>query len=182
VGPRCSRAEEAAAVRWAEERGCGSPMGLLGGDGAAKRRALRREVGKGLGPERGRGGGGGGGGVGTWGWGNPARATAERGLRWAAPVGTGGNSTSASTCTVVVGTRDQNGFVIFRYSENQFRIFSIGFTGNGIFQKRNRFSEFSIRIGVVFYRPFPSVTGFSRKLPDLCLKIFQNCVSEFFSM
>jgi hypothetical protein len=63
------------------------------------------------------------------------RDTAERGLRWAAPVGTGGNSTSASTCTVVVGTRDQNGFVIFRYSENRFRIFSIGFTGNGIFQK-----------------------------------------------
>jgi hypothetical protein len=53
VGPRCSRAEEAAAVRWAEERGCGSPMGLGGGDGAAKRRALRREVGKGLGPEGG---------------------------------------------------------------------------------------------------------------------------------
>lgn len=52
MGPGCSRAEEeekAAAVRWAEERGCGSPMGLGGGDGAAKRRALRREVGKGWG-------------------------------------------------------------------------------------------------------------------------------------
>jgi uncharacterized protein (DUF1919 family) len=33
----------------------------------------------------------------------------------------------------------------------------------------------------VFYRPFPSVTGFCRKLSDLCLEIFQNCVSNFFS-
>ena len=81
-------------------------------------------------------------------------------------------------------TRDENGFGIFRYSGNRFRNFSIGFTGNGIFRKRNRFSEFSIGIGigigVVFYRPFPSVTGFCRKLPDLCLGIFRNCVSEFF--
>jgi hypothetical protein len=35
---------------------------------------------------------------------------------------------------------------------------------------------------VVFYRPFPSVTGFCRKLPDLCLGIFRNCVSEFFGI
>jgi hypothetical protein len=34
---------------------------------------------------------------------------------------------------------------------------------------------------VVFYRPFPSVIGFCRKLPDLC-GIFQNCVSEFFGI
>jgi hypothetical protein len=33
-------------------------------------------------------------------------------------------------------------------------------------------------IGVVLYRPFLSVTGFCRKLPDLCLEIF----SEFSSM
>jgi hypothetical protein len=82
-------------------------------------------------------------------------------------------------------TRDENGFGIFRNSGNRFRNFSIGFTGNGIFRKRNRFSEFSIgvgiRIGVVFYRPFPSVTGICRKLPDLCLGIFRNYVSEFFS-
>jgi hypothetical protein len=39
----------------------------------------------------------------------------------------------------------------------------------------------SIGIDVVFYRPFPSVTGFCRKLPDLCLGIFRNCVSENFS-
>jgi hypothetical protein len=33
---------------------------------------------------------------------------------------------------------------------------------------------------VVFYRPFPSVAGICRKLPDLCLGVFRNCVSEFF--
>ena len=33
---------------------------------------------------------------------------------------------------------------------------------------------------MVFYRSFPSVTGFCRKLPDLCLGNFRNCVSEFF--
>jgi hypothetical protein len=75
-------------------------------------------------------------------------------------------------------------FGIFRNFGNRFRNFSIGFIGNGIFRKRNRFSEFSIGIGIVigmmFYRPFPSVTGFCRKLPDLCLGIFWNCVSEFF--
>jgi hypothetical protein len=75
---------------------------------------------------------------------------------------------------------------LFRYSRNRFQNFSIGFTGKGIFQKQNRFSEFSIRIGIrigaVFYRSFPSVTGFCRKLPDLCLGIFRNCVSEFSSM
>jgi hypothetical protein len=76
--------------------------------------------------------------------------------------------------------RDENGFGIFRYSGNRFRNFSVGFLGNGIFRKRNRFSEFSIGIGVVFYRPFPSVIGFCRKLLDLCLGIFRNCVSEFF--
>jgi hypothetical protein len=82
-------------------------------------------------------------------------------------------------------SRDENGFGIFRNSGNRFRNFSIGFTGNGIFRKRNRFSEFSIGIGIgiglLFYRPFPSVTGFCRKLPDLCLGNFRNCVSEFFS-
>jgi hypothetical protein len=76
-------------------------------------------------------------------------------------------------------------FGIFRNSGNRFRNFSIGFTGNGIFRKRNRFSEFPIRIGIgigmVFYRPFPSVIGFCRKLSDLCLGIFRNCVSDFFS-
>jgi hypothetical protein len=87
-----------------------------------------------------------------------------------------------STIPISHASRDENGFGIFRNSGNRFRNFSIGFIGNGIFRKRNRFSEFSIgiRIGVVFYRPFPSVTGFCRKLPDLCLGNFRNCVSEFF--
>jgi hypothetical protein len=83
---------------------------------------------------------------------------------------------------ITLVTRDENGFRIFRYSENRFRNFSIRFTGNSIFRKWNRFSEFSIGIGVVFYRPFPWVNGFCRKLPDLCLGIFRNCVSEFSSM
>jgi hypothetical protein len=74
--------------------------------------------------------------------------------------------------TVETMGRDENGFGIFRYSGNRFRKFSIGFTSNGIFRKRNRFSEFSIGIGLVFYRPFASVTGFCRKLPDLCLGFF----------
>jgi hypothetical protein len=86
----------------------------------------------------------------------------------------------------MAGSRHENGFGIFRYSGNRFRNFSIGFSGNDIFRKRNRFLEFSIGIGigigVVFYRPFSSVTGFSRKLPDLCLRIFRNCVSEFFGI
>ena len=74
----------------------------------------------------------------------------------------------------------------FGIPKTDIEFFSIGFTGNGIFRKRNRFSEFSIGIGigigVVFYRPFPSVTGFCRKLPDLCLRIFWNCVSDFFGI
>jgi hypothetical protein len=81
-----------------------------------------------------------------------------------------------------VTARDKNGFRIFRYSRNGFQNFSIGFTGNGIFRKRNRFSEFSIGIDVVLYRLFPLVTDFCLKLPDLCLKIFRNCVSEFFAI
>jgi hypothetical protein len=89
-----------------------------------------------------------------------------------------GQSAASAMC------RDEIGFRIFRNSGNRFRNFSIGFIGNGIFRKRNRFSEFSIGIGigigVVFYRPFPSVTGFCRKLSDLCLGNFRNCVSEFF--
>jgi hypothetical protein len=76
--------------------------------------------------------------------------------------------------------------IIGRDFGNRFRIFSIGFTGNGIFQKRNRFLEFSIGIGigigVIFYRPFPSVAGFCQKLPDLYLRIFRNCVLEFFGI
>jgi hypothetical protein len=92
----------------------------------------------------------------------------------------------ATTMGLWALNRDENGFGIFRNSGNRFRNFSIGFTGNGIFRKRNRFSEFfigiGIGIGVVFYRPFPSVTGICRKLPDLCLGIFRNYVSEFSSM
>jgi hypothetical protein len=40
--------------------------------------------------------------------------------------------------------RDENGFGIFRNSVNRFRNVLIGFIGNGIFRKQNRFSEFSI--------------------------------------
>jgi hypothetical protein len=89
----------------------------------------------------------------------------------------------SNRCLISVA-RDENGFEIFRNSGNRFRNFSIGFIGNGIFRKRNRFSEFSIGIGigidVVFYRPFPSVTGFRRKLPDLCLGIFRILSRNFF--
>jgi hypothetical protein len=69
-------------------------------------------------------------------------------------------------------TRDEIGFRNFRYSGYRFRNFPIGFTGNIIFRKQNRFSEFSIGIGVMFYRPFPSVTGFVGN--------YRICVSEFF--
>jgi hypothetical protein len=58
----------------------------------------------------------------------------------------------------------------FGIQETDFEMF-IEFTGNGIFRKRNRFSEFSIGIGVVFYRPFPSITGF--------VENYRICVSEF---
>jgi hypothetical protein len=79
-------------------------------------------------------------------------------------------------------TRDENCFGIFWYSGNQFQKFSIGFTGNDIFRKRNRFSEFSIGIGigigVVFYRPFPSITGFVGNYRICVSKFFWNCVSE----
>jgi hypothetical protein len=80
--------------------------------------------------------------------------------------------------------RDENSFGIFRYSGNRFRNFSIGFIGNGIFRKRNRFSEFSIGIGigigVVFYRPFPSVTGFVGNY-RICVSEFSGIVSLNFS-
>ena len=80
--------------------------------------------------------------------------------------------------------RDENGFRIFRYSGNRFRNFSIGFVDNGIFRKRNRFSEFSIGIGigigVVFYRPFPSVIGFVRNY-QISVSEFSGIVSRIFS-
>jgi hypothetical protein len=85
-----------------------------------------------------------------------------------------------------VNNRDENVFGTFQYSGNRFRNFSVGFIGNGIFRKQNRFSEFSIGIGigigVVFYRLFRSVTDFCRNFLDLCLRIFRNCVSEFFEI
>jgi hypothetical protein len=76
--------------------------------------------------------------------------------------------------------RDENGFGIFRYSGNRFRNFSIGFTGNGIFWKRNRFSEFFYRNrwGVLptisfGYRFLSKITGIvSRNFPELCLGTF----------
>jgi hypothetical protein len=68
----------------------------------------------------------------------------------------------------------------FGILETDFEIFRSDSLVTDFIRKRNRFSEFSIGIGVMFYRPFPSVTGFCRKLPDLCLENFRNCVSEFF--
>jgi hypothetical protein len=93
-------------------------------------------------------------------------------------------------------SRDENGFEIFRYSGNRFRNFSIGFTGNGIFQKRNQFLEFFIGIGrnrrgvlpiVSFgYWFLSEITVFAtRNFLELFLGIFRNCVldfSEFSSM
>jgi hypothetical protein len=78
--------------------------------------------------------------------------------------------------------RDENGFGIFRYSGNWFRNFSIGFIGNGIFRKRNRFSKTVSESTWCFTDRFlrlPFFVGNYRKLPDLCLGIFRNCVSEF---
>jgi hypothetical protein len=80
--------------------------------------------------------------------------------------------------------RDENGFGIFRNSRNQFRIFSIGFTGNGIFRKRDRFSEFSIGIGIgigmVFYR-FLRLSVFVGNY-RICVSEFSGIVSRnFFS-
>jgi hypothetical protein len=76
--------------------------------------------------------------------------------------------------------RDENGFGIFRYFENRFRIFSIRLTSNGIFRKQNWFLEFSIGIDVVFYRPFPSVTGFIRNY-RICVSEFSGILSQNFS-
>jgi hypothetical protein len=74
----------------------------------------------------------------------------------------------------------------FGIPETDFEIFRSDssvtvFFKNGI-DFRNFLSESVSVIGVVFYRPFPSVTGFCRKLPNLCLEIFRNCVSEFFGI
>jgi hypothetical protein len=48
---------------------------------------------------------------------------------------------SLSFGTRFMVARDENGFRIFRNFGNRFRIFSIGFVGNGIFRKRYRLSE-----------------------------------------
>jgi hypothetical protein len=117
---------------------------------------------------------------------DPSVAVAMDRRRWTCGATPAGDPTChPSSHGIAHASRDENDFRIFRNFRNRFRNFSIGFTGNGIFRKRNRFLEFSIRIGigigVVFYRPFPSVTDFCRKLPDLCLGIFRNFVSEFFS-
>jgi hypothetical protein len=107
------------------------------------------------------------------------------------------NNDTRELLKTIVTLRDENDFGIFRYSGNRFRNFSIGFTGNGIFRKRNRFSEFSIgRCGVLptvsFGLRLPVFVGnyricvsefsgiVSRNFPELCLGIFRNCVLEFF--
>jgi hypothetical protein len=74
-------------------------------------------------------------------------------------------------------TKDENSFKIFQNSKNHFRFFRLD-SSVWYFRKQNRLSEFcigtGIGIGVAFYRPFSSVTDFSRNLPDLDLRIFQN--------
>jgi hypothetical protein len=81
----------------------------------------------------------------------------------------------------------------FGISETVFEIFRSDSPVTVFFENGIGFRNFSIGIsigiGVVFYRLFPSVTGFCRKLPDLsrnfpklCLGIFWNYVSEFSSM
>jgi hypothetical protein len=84
--------------------------------------------------------------------------------------------------------KDKNGFRIFRYSGNRFRNFSVEFIGNGIFSKTESVLEifYRNRRGVLpivsfGYRFLSKITGFvSRNFPELCLRIFRNCVSEFF--
>jgi hypothetical protein len=76
-----------------------------------------------------------------------------------------------------LGMKTVSDFSVFRKPISKF---SIGLTSNGIFRKRNRLSEFSIGIGVVFYRPFPSVTGFVGNY-RICVLDFSEIVSRNFS-
>ena len=79
--------------------------------------------------------------------------------------------------------RDENGFGIFRNSENRFRFFSVGFIGIGIFRKRYRLSEFrfgiGIGIGTTFYRPFPLVTDFNQNFTGFSYRNFRKYQSTF---
>jgi hypothetical protein len=78
--------------------------------------------------------------------------------------------------------RDENGFGI---PETDFEIFRSDSPVTVFFKNGIRFRNFlsesvsEIRIGVVCYRSFP-FTDFCQKLPDLCLRFFRNCISEFF--
>jgi hypothetical protein len=78
--------------------------------------------------------------------------------------------------------RDENGFEIFWFFENRFRFFPTGFSGNGIFQNRNRFSEFyagiGIEIGTAFCRPFFPVTDFNRNFPNSSFGIFRKIAAQ----
>jgi hypothetical protein len=74
--------------------------------------------------------------------------------------------------------RDENGFEIFRFFENRFRFFPTGFSGNGIFQNRNRFSEFYAGIGTAFCRPFFPVTDFNRNFPNSSFGIFRKIAAQ----
>jgi hypothetical protein len=67
----------------------------------------------------------------------------------------------------------------FGIPETDFEIFRSDSPVNDIFRKRNRFFEFSIGIGVVFYRPFTSVTGFVGNY-RICLSEFTGIVSRNF--
>jgi hypothetical protein len=77
---------------------------------------------------------------------------------------------------VCVVHRDENGFGIFRYFENRFQTFSIGFIGNGIFQKRNRFSKSAWCFTDRFLR-LPVFVGNYR----ICVLKFSGIMSQNFS-
>jgi hypothetical protein len=68
----------------------------------------------------------------------------------------------------------------FGIPETDFEIFRSDSPVTVFFENGIGFRNFFIGIGEVFYRLFPSVTGFCRKLPELCLGIFRNCVLELF--
>jgi hypothetical protein len=81
--------------------------------------------------------------------------------------------------------RDENGFGIFRYSGNRFRNFSIGFIGNGIFRKRNRFLDF---LSEPVSESAWCFTDCFLRLPffvgndQICVSEFSGTVSEFFGI
>jgi hypothetical protein len=111
-----------------------------------------------------------------------------------------GSSLSSSSSTTSITNReetnrDENSFGIFRYSGNRFRIFSIEFTGNGIFRNRIGFRNFLsesvsesvccftdrfLRLLIFVGNYWICVSEFSgivsRNFLELCLGIFQHVI------